>query len=409
MAYPYQVDPANVIRLTSASTKNLGPGVIVYGGAYYSVYFDRVDSTIEVWRSTDRGITWAEDNAAGHKLAAIGFGEYAWAEDTSGADKRIWVLWHERTTNRLAFAAFNLITRQWGSSTTGGPLSSDYGEPFLAMSIPDLGSPSVWAFVDGPREVVGANFNFRAYYFELPITTGIWPSPQRLNGAAGEDKCYLIQGATRAANGNMVAFTYSTGQGLSTSIQARTVTSGGALGNWFTFHSDPGTQLLTGFGIPFVNTNGTSLAFPYTLRSGSDTIFKLATATSALNPAWAQEAIRTEPTINVSTGNVAGVFLGTDPVIMWGYRDGAPGTIRRWYYTRRQSGVWGSAVQIYQIPNSLYLTGIVSMHPVTGGMGAVFEYGNTPPANPMAPWYWEQRTGGNLNSLLGAMRSPKIA
>src|SRR6185503_5675563 len=140
MAYPYIVDPAQVIRIgdghSNSSFATYNPGYYFFrkGLNYFAFFVDPVGNTVECWKSTDFGVTWAEVDSAGHPTvyasgdASASFG---WSSIACAANgDEIGVL-YVASNKRLTITTFDMLAEAWSTNRPNGP---DYTTIGAALS-----------------------------------------------------------------------------------------------------------------------------------------------------------------------------------------------------------------------------------------------------------------------------------
>lgn len=135
MAYPYIVSTAAWFESSNVDHQR---GMFHWDGNRYLVLDDYSNHTLEVWMSTDEGVTWAEADSGNHKSysSTLYRTHFHVIQDTS-------TLYFTYTSgSESVISPFDLATDTWGSTITGGPLpdlptAADKVQPNgVAMSAP---------------------------------------------------------------------------------------------------------------------------------------------------------------------------------------------------------------------------------------------------------------------------------
>lgn len=134
MPYPYQIDPADLTSWASPPA----PAHFchaVYNGSYYTVLQKWEESAgdefayLEVWKSSDRGVTWAQVDSANRKKnlddsfsppSGLPPGNVNFDAVQDGSELHV-VYYQIDNTYTMSIATFDMATDLWGTVRTGGP------------------------------------------------------------------------------------------------------------------------------------------------------------------------------------------------------------------------------------------------------------------------------------------------
>jgi hypothetical protein len=98
----------------------VGNGPFINGTDIYGVFLDTASDPlgVEVWKSSDNGASWAEQDSGNHPTTATSaFGHYLMASKL-GTDLAIA---YPGGSDQLSFSPFDLSNDTWGAEVTGGP------------------------------------------------------------------------------------------------------------------------------------------------------------------------------------------------------------------------------------------------------------------------------------------------
>jgi hypothetical protein len=188
MPYPYVI--------TTAANMQGSPWIShvwFRSGAIYYVLDDVANDHIEVWKSGDAGVTWAEQDSANHKqYGVIGFQVFR-----SGDVLHMTYVPFGGTT--ISVAPFNLATDTWGTVITGGPtpeIQTGVFQPYstakrFASVVLSDGTTIVSAY-SKKKNIGGTD------YTEVRMSkyTGSWGSDQTVFDPAADviEMSYALQG-----------------------------------------------------------------------------------------------------------------------------------------------------------------------------------------------------------------------
>lgn len=324
------------------------------GSNIYAVLADNTSGHIEVWKSTDGGNSWAEQDSADKPAA----GSYS-------GTKRVFSAIQSGTTIAMAIGSssatmlhyqFNMATDQWVAGNLHlafDVLGGDHpqGIPPLYIGGPD-GSGNYYAFWNYTRSGIMGTQYARVYYKDISGTG----NAVQVN-ANNDQVHYGVLGALTI--GTRIHFFYLGG---SSALYHRSL-SGGVLG---TEQLVDGTvnSVLRPLGIPFAN--GTEIILPIIDSGGEEKVWR---ATSADNPTWS--TLQTVSPTTVSDPELAGSGASDSGTIhlFWPddttqdiYRDSDGGT-----------GTWGADIEWKDAVN---VTGI-SVGKVSNAIGVLYLDGST--------------------------------
>lgn len=115
MAYPYQITSAAKLPKTF-----LDPGPHVRGSSIYTVLHDRTNHHAEVWRSTDAGQNWSEQDSGNHKTVQSSPAANDIIDTFPEGTDSLHLLLVDGSGN-LNIAPFSRASNTFGTLITGGP------------------------------------------------------------------------------------------------------------------------------------------------------------------------------------------------------------------------------------------------------------------------------------------------
>jgi len=326
------------------------------------------DHTLRIWKSTDSGSTWTEQDGANRKsikyqpgAAPLNGGAIVW-KDFDGATIHLAYLQQEAASGAQGFVeivTFSTTTDTWGAVITGGPTTLDYsGQQFTAgftgFTIHRRGSDYIVHY-QGTKENVGGNKDrvYRNIY-----TGGAWGAAAAVDGQAGLAFHFALASTVAGASSRIHVF-------------MRKVPAGGPTVTnemvHITFKSDNtydagGIQTLTGLPVgggafdegqisAGINLSG-EIIVPF-LADGTNNQepVKVMTATSADAPIWVTQTVYAGGTKSPSNGTARPAIgigaIGSTPYVIWGSNEVAAS--EKIYQSARASGVWGTETVAFTI------------------------------------------------------------
>lgn len=130
MAYPYQISSSTFLFTPSAGSPILDGDLYKHlsGGS-------GVNKHLDMYRSVDAGLTWAEDDAVNRKtVSRLAYGDLAYRD----TDSAVWFAYHPGPSFPPVESHLVAFTKSpsnaWGTVITGGPLAEAVGSPSSAVN-----------------------------------------------------------------------------------------------------------------------------------------------------------------------------------------------------------------------------------------------------------------------------------
>lgn len=138
MPYPYRIGNDDTNTPFTFNIEDIGP--FEYNSALYAVFMNAVNDHIEVWRSTDAGVTWTQQNSGNEPIGKVITGSGNTLYQVRMVGSTLYVLYIKSTDEQAAIRPFDLATNTWtvASEVTGGPTPTNSGGSGIIH-----GSPSV--------------------------------------------------------------------------------------------------------------------------------------------------------------------------------------------------------------------------------------------------------------------------
>lgn len=325
------------------------------GSNLYAVLLDLTNLTYEVWKSTDSGNSWSEQDSASHP--AIGSSSSFRSVNVIQSGATLYIL---RDSSGTAFATFSMSSDTWSATTTGG------GNPAAGISgtVPYHGAVrsdgDVIIFHHGVTEsIMGTNYR-RVKYSRYE--GGVWTNSTDVGGT-GAQAHYDARTAVLGSSDRVHFFwTDFNNQDL----KHRSLSSANVLGTIQDIDATAGTGSFYDVGLPALN--GSEIVLPYRDLSND---LNVARATSADTPTWdITQVVTTTNDPETVSSNLAAVAVDSGTVhVFWPndadqdiYRDNDAGT-----------GTWGTDAEW---KDAVTCQGI-NIAKITGGVGVLYVDGGT--------------------------------
>lgn len=317
----------------------LGPFENTSTGHIYVVLFDKINSHLEVWRSTDNGDTWSEQDSANHPSIPTSL-TYRVADVVQvSTTLHIATL---NTSNAIIVRTFSLSTNTWGTSTAAGPVidqSSNVDSHISSTAALFLAVRSDGDYIvlhQGDAEAIMGTSYRRVVYSRHEGST--WTSDVAVS-ATGVQTHYDARGILMGSS-DRAHLIYAQTSGTANLIQ-NSLTSTNTLISPNAPDSTTVSSGAYGLGVPIMN--GTQLIVPYI---DSTNEFAIAKATSADTPVWSLQDISATTTTNPETANSnpgAVVVVGSTVHAFW--VDANLETL--WKDNDAGTGTWGTDTRFY--------------------------------------------------------------
>jgi hypothetical protein len=171
MAYPYQITTGAVLPSPA-----FGPGPYFNGSGIYVVLVDKPNAHAEVWKSSDAGVTWAEQDSGNHKSLRVFAATTDQVVQTFQFGTKLFITYTHSSGDETRVAEFSMASDTWGTVITGGPTvaTGQFGNARITVRI--------------------SNGELRCYY---PITDGAVSDLNRstYNGSTWETPVTILDGA----------------------------------------------------------------------------------------------------------------------------------------------------------------------------------------------------------------------
>jgi hypothetical protein len=359
--YPIKIPPGSedlrAGRIVGGRGRRVGPYV---KGA--DIYFFLLGITtgptvgrVEVWKSSDQGETWAQQDSVNAPEIGGGSGNFIYVDAQPSYDLSvtplIYCLYPDDDTQALRVHPFNITQDQWGIASSAGPVPTTNAST-IQMTRRPVGVNQIEFPIayPGPQD---SGFD-RVYYTVYRPATDAWDAGVRLFGTAIETEDYVARARTEGPASGV-------GQGR-THFFARQGSSDFAVGFNFVHRSAESDDVLnaqdtvTNVGEPKPGNPivaGSEIIVPY--NKGIDEV-AVARGTSAATMSWSIEIVYEETDINAQLEfNREGVVSLPESKRVYFVRDpdaggASPDTIAELYYSDDGgAGTWGAAQLVHAI------------------------------------------------------------
>ena len=322
-------------------------------GDLYVVLGNTVSGVIEVWRSTDGGNSWAEQDATNAPAAGIytSAGVFSAVKDGTSI-----VVGFADAEGDITEKSFSMATNLWFGGVnqvvyTISASNHPQGTPGLFIAGPRNTDEFVYVYNGGPERIMGVD-----YYRVYAVVFGAGLTNVGVINPAGGQVHYKAEGALTIGNRTHVFYTSGS------TLFHRTITSTNTLG---THQSIDLTiwSATAAIGVPFAN--GTEIIVPYI---NSDGALYVARATSADTPTWTTQAVTPTTTSDPEFAG-SGAVDGTTVHLFWPddttqdiYHDSDGGT-----------GTWGTDTEWKDAVD----VSAISVGKITNAIGVVYRDGTT--------------------------------
>lgn len=350
MALPFSFSS----ELKWSSHRALMHGPFENGTNLYAVLIDDTADTLEVWKSTDSGDSWSEQDSGNHKTVVAS--QACCHTVQSGTTLYIAYLIASDVVN---IVPFSMATDTYGTVITGGPTAAVAGTA-SALSPPILSRRSDGDYVvlhNGPTQSIMGTGYRRVLYSRHEGST--WTLD---TDVAGID--VQIHYDTRAAilgSSDRVHFFWT--DATNSDLKHRSLTSANSLNTI----QDVDTSVTIGnytAGIPTLN--GSEVVLPYKHSTGD---LNVARATSADDPSWSTQTVTPADPESTDANPGAAAVDGSVVYVFWPdaatddiFRDSDGGT-----------GTWGVDVEW---KDAVTCQGI-NIAKITNAIGVLYNDGGT--------------------------------
>jgi len=296
----------------SSWSQTLGISMTVWGAqtgsSLYGVFVDQTNNTVEVWKSTDNGATWAESDAANHK--SINTNSNAKVIDAKKLDTSLYVL-YPTTAGLWTVTAFSMATDTWGTTTSGsGPsMTGGLGGPFGFLAVRSS-TEFIIFHQAADRAVMSSNYARTSY---SRYNAGTWTLNTALDGLGTNTQSAYAMSVGADAAGRVYMFYrlfISTNAAMVKVLSATNVLSAAitvqaapiAVGNTTIGHSSIVTDTTDKIVVPV--TTGTAT-------------FSLYYANVADSPTFSNTSISTVNNPEQSTSTASTTTDGLDIYVFW--------------------------------------------------------------------------------------------
>lgn len=326
MALPATIGDSDV-RWPDYCISYIGP--FVNGTDLYACLVDKTNNQIEVWRSTDGGDTWSEQDSANKPSCSAVDGRRTCYAVQSGA--AFFVAYPSNSADATNIKPFSMSTNVWGTAITAGPV-------IQATAAPNGTFPLLYAIRSDKSHVIFYNGATQSVmgtaYTRIKIHyyNGAWNGPFDVVGSAnsplantlpGTQIDYSARTAVLGASDRVHLFWTASTSG---SLFQRSLLSGNTFASFQPVVDE--AQLLVGqlnkytCGTPtsYVQGSDTNLVIPFQVTTGPFSIgLAINRAASADQPSWGPQSISDSghgP--NSASGNMSAVLDDTTVYAFWG-------------------------------------------------------------------------------------------
>jgi hypothetical protein len=341
MALPFSFSS----ELKWSISRNGRHGVYENGSDLYAVLIDATNNHVEVWRSTDGGNSWSEQDSAGKPSISTTASRKSVDVVQAGTTLHVAVL---RGTGPALVANFSMATNTWGTATAEGSVVSGGSNSGNAPIFLARRSDGDYILVhQGATESVMGTAYRRVTYSRHEGST--WTVAQAVS-ATGVQSHYDAHAAILGDSDRVHIF-YT--DSANADLLHRSLTSANVLNAVQTVDASVHVTINHSVGVPV--KNGSELFIPYV---DSDQNIADVRVNSADSPTWPSPNTGITPSLGpeYTDSNFAGVYDGSNYRVFW--RSSTNSGI----YQNIHSGTWGTPTG-YKAP-TIGSTG-------TGGTGVV--------------------------------------
>lgn len=373
MALPFSF--SSELKWSDHLNNRLGP--FENGTDIYAVLIDKTANTVEVWRSTDSGSSWSEQDSANHRGTSTTATQKVVHAEKLGTTISIVY----RGPSNYWHVTFSMSSNTWGTATEaiGYAGQVNVAGP-LAMGMAVRSDGSVVTFANSaPESIMGTSYRRVTH---RNFSGGTWGSNVDVGGtgvAAHYDMRAIVLGSSDRVH---LFWTDETNLDL----KHRSLTSANVLGTIQTVHANTLGNLAYPVGLPVLN--GSEVVIPF-LEVGTVDMYA-ARATSADTPTWSTSQLITATNAESLNSNCGALAVDSSTVYAV-YPNDADQDI---YVTNDGgTGTWGTEVEW---KDAITCQGI-SITKITSAIGVLYDDGGTvkydayslgaPPATKAPPPY----------------------
>lgn len=359
-----------------------------YGGALYLVCPDNNkglagvagDHTIRVWRSTDAGVTWTEQDGANRKAckyqptAFERHGGHVIDVQADGATLHIGFFEQEATGSRanIHLTTFDMSANTWGSTIAGGPECWIIGgypavQDFCGFALVRLSSGTIECVYNGATELVGAVNYDRVSHARY--TGGAWGAGTQIAGQSGVASHFAIFHGIRGLSDRAHYFIQrvpNAGPNTAVDLLHCAVVSGspGALQDIVALA--PGFQFVKA-AAPVITPAG-QITVPYVASSSHRPW--VAQAASADVPSWSTTQVNSTANLHLGFGwyNIGLALAGSTLAYLWEVDTGTAYSVR---YSFNTGSGWSAAVELFAPSGYQEVLGLAAQG-FSGGVGIIY-------------------------------------
>jgi hypothetical protein len=336
-------------------------GPIEHGSALYCALHDKTNNHAEVWKSSDGGNTWAEQDAANHPSAATTNGRRSLsvrkaAVNSAGSAADVLVVGYNPNDKSL-WREFNLSSDTWGTVGVSGGGSQGLNGAGLAGPLVDVirrsDGTTVIVATGNTESIMGTPYQrvridrWSGTTWQAGVIIGDTVATNHNAGTVvlgASDRIHIIYRISNSTT--LLHATFTSGNSLQTAQNIDTTVSAG---NWF-----------VGLGV----LDGTTIRVPYVDSTGD---LVEASTTSADTPTWSTFTTITS-TNDPETANSNPAALAMDS-----------STVHRFWVNDADQDIYSDtsvAGTDAEWKDAVTCQGI-SIAKVTGGIGVLYDDGGT--------------------------------
>ena len=315
MPYPYLISADSQFPGTADLNNYVGnqPGTygpfVVTGDVRYVVTLRPSGGAqyAGVWKSTDAGQTWAEQDGSNRPEVFVGAGYLSCSE----ASTTIWVFYVHPSTNEVTAKPFDTSSDTWGSAIGGGPVPAVESAEQLFNAI-RMSSGDMKVVYESTYELISPEIIPYSRFGLATFDGSTWTDHGEIAGQSGETvefglgvRPQLVEGSS----GRLHVFVNSVLNRASAPEQSHLVhtaieSDNTASGTWDLIDRLPDANVgpFSSFGQPTARVNGsdTEIVCGYIWYDGSNKHLKAARANSSATPSWTLDTVETS---NIPTDN----------------------------------------------------------------------------------------------------------